>query len=419
MTQTTLLAPGVQLHVLLCRNFKHGCLSLQFIQPLSPETSAMNALLPTVLLRGCRGAEDLRAITARLDALYGAGMSTLVRRVGDIQTTGLYCSFLEDRFVNEPLLGQMVDFLSQVLLEPLTENSGFREDFVESEKKNLIATIEAELNDKRSYATTQMIRSMCAQDSFRLPRLGTVEEVAAITPQGLYQQYQKLLSSAPVHIFYVGAAPIETVARLLRPLFSRRQTVGPLPSQTHFHPQLPPQTIKEQMDVVQGKLCMGFTTPIEQDNPLFVPMQLLVSIYGGSTAVNKLFMNVREKLHLCYDIGAGYYGTKGILVVSAGTDTSQMDSARQEILRQLQLCREGSITEKELSAAKQALCAGLRAVTDSVGAMESYYATASLSGLNMTPAEYRAAIENVTLEQVVEAAKTITLHTTYYLEGKV
>ena len=196
MTQTTLLAPGVQLHVLLCRNFKHGCLSLQFIQPLSPETSAMNALLPTVLLRGCRGAEDLRAITARLDALYGAGMSTLVRRVGDIQTTGLYCSFLEDRFVNEPLLGQMVDFLSQVLLEPLTENSGFREDFVESEKKNLIATIEAELNDKRSYATTQMIRSMCAQDSFRLPRLGTVEEVAAITPQGLYQQYQKLLSSA-------------------------------------------------------------------------------------------------------------------------------------------------------------------------------------------------------------------------------
>ena len=57
------------------------------------EEAGLNALIPAVLLRGCRSCPDLRDITLRLDELYGASVSTLVRRVGDYQTTGFYCGF--------------------------------------------------------------------------------------------------------------------------------------------------------------------------------------------------------------------------------------------------------------------------------------------------------------------------------------
>jgi predicted Zn-dependent peptidase len=122
-------------------------------------------------------------------------------------------------------------------------------------------------------------------------------------------------------------------------------------------------------------------------------------------------------MSLCYSIGSGYYGSKGIMVVSAGIDFDKEQLTREEILHQLQLCREGEISESELKAAKEAVLSSLRATHDSPGAIEGYYATAALSGMGMTPEQYMAAIEAVTLEQVVAAANTVKLHSTYFLRG--
>ena len=419
MIETYSLAPGVTLRRCPGSRFKHACLSVQFVTPMAPETAASNALLPAVLLRGCRTAPDLRSVTARLDDLYGASVSTLVRRVGDWQTTGVYAGFLEDRFAQkgDQVLQPMVRFLLELLTDTLLEDGCFLEDYVSGEKKNLIATIESEINDKRAYAASRLLKLMCPGDSFSLPRLGTVEAVRAITPRSLYAQYLRLLRTAPLEIFYVGTAPAELLQQLLQPLLSLRQTPAFLPAQTPFLPQTQPDLVREQMEVTQGKLAMGFTTPITNQSPDFIPMQLLCCLYGGSSPVNKLFMTVREQLSLCYDIGAGYYATKGIVTVSAGVETKDLERAREEILRQLDLCRRGQITPEELRSAKRALCSGLAAVTDGPGSLESYYSTAALSGRMLAPEEYSRAIEAVTLEQVARAAETLQLHTVYFLEG--
>ena len=90
---------------------------------------------------------------------------------------------------------------------------------------------------------------------------------------------------------------------------------------------------------------------------------------------------------------------------------------REEVMRQIDACREGQITDQELRSAKEAVLSSLRATHDSPGAIEGYYATAALSGMNMTPAQYMEAVEAVTLEQVVAAAGTLQLHSTYFLKG--
>ena len=172
----------------------------------------------------------------------------------------------------------------------------------------------------------------------------------------------------------------------------------------------------EEMDVAQGKLCMGLTTPITNRDPRFAAMQLCNTVWGAGMS-SKLFMNVREKLGLCYSVGSGYYGAKGILTVSAGIDSSNLRVAKDEILRQLDACRAGDITGQELTAAKQAVYSTLRSVHDSPGSIENYYSTMELSGLGMTPAAYMAAIQQVTAEQVAQAAQTVALHTTYFLKG--
>ncbi len=418
MIETISLLPGITLRVCRDTRFKQGCLSLQLVRQMHREEAALNALLPSVLLRGTVSCPDLRSITEHLDELYGASISPLVRRVGDYQTTGLYCGFMDDRFAlpGDQVLRPMLRFLEETLLDPSLENGAFLPAFVESEKKNLISTIESERNDKRAYSMSRLLKTMCREDTFGLSRLGEPEQVASITPRSLYVHYRNILRTSPMEISYVGSAEPHQVAHLLMPLLGRLDRAPlALENQTPFLP-CEGSDVTEAMDVAQGKLCMGFTVPITNRDPRFPAMQALNVIFG-SGMTSKLFMNVREKMSLCYSIGSGYYGTKGIAVVNAGIDFDKETLVKEEVLRQLQLCREGEISQRELDSAKEALLSSLRSTHDSPGSIEGYYSTAALSGLAFSHSEYMKAVETLTVADVVECAKIMELHTTYFLKG--
>ena len=418
MIKTISILPGITLRCFPDSRFKQGCLSVQFIRPMDREEAALNALIPAVLLRGTVSAPDLRDITLRLDDLYGASVGALVRRVGDYQTTGLYCGFIADRYAldGDQILQPMAAFLRELLLQPVLENGAFRKDYVESEKKNLIATIESQLNDKRAYANSQLLKKMCASDSYGIPRLGESDQVKAITAEKAYTHYRRILAESQVELFYVGEASPETVAELVMPVFKDidRNYVN-LPPQTAFH-SCGGGDYTETLDVSQGKLAMGFATPITLRDDRFAAMQVCNTILGAGMT-SKLFVNVREKMSLCYDISSGYYGSKGIVTVSGGIDCSKETVVREEILRQLNTICRGEVTDHELLSAKQALCSSLRGTHDSPGAIESYYATAALSGLALTPGEYIRLVEQVTVEQVSEVARTLRPDTVYFLKG--
>ena len=418
MIRSMELFPGITLRCSPDQRFKQGCLSIQLVRPMCQEEAGRNALLPAILLRGCESAPDIRSITNRLDTLYGASVSTLVRRVGDYQTTGLYARFLEDRFAmdGEQVLAPMAAFLGELLRCPVLENGAFRRDYLESEKKNLVSVIESQRNDKRTYAVSQMLKNMCRADSFGIPRLGTKEQIEAVGSEALYGHYRRILAESPIEVFYVGSAPMEQVAQHLMPVFADiPRQYRPLPPQTPFH-SAEGGSYTEQMELAQGKLCMGFTTPITSRDPEFAAMWLLDTIFG-SGMTSKLFLNIREKRSLCYDISSSYYGSKGIVTVFAGIDRENRELVTGEILAQLNACRAGRITQEELEAAKASVLSGLRAVYDAPGSIENYFSTTAIGGLHNTPEKQMDAMRAVTLEQLVAAAKTLELHTTYFLEG--
>ena len=420
MIRTIELLPGVTLRCFSDDRFKQEGISLQWVRPMCKEEAALNALLPAVLLRGCQSAPDLRAITLRLDDLYGAAVGAQLRRVGDYQVTGLSCSFMKETFAlsGDAVFAPMMAFLQELMFCPLTENGIFCKEIVDSEKRNLLSAIAAQKNDKRAYASAQMLKIMCKGDSFGIPRLGEKADVEAITAESLWAHYQKLLRESPVQIFYVGNADPKKLADLLRPAFENldRCPVS-LPAQSPFH-DMGGDEKTETMDVAQGKLSMGFVTPVTLRDPGFVATQVFNTVFGGGM-ISKLFMKIREEMSLCYDISSSYHGSKGILTVSAGIDPDMDAKVRQEVLRQLETCQMGSITPEELRSAKQSLISSLQATHDSPGAIEGYYAVAALSGLPLTPEDYIRAIEETTLEDVAEAAQKVTLHTVYFLRGSV
>lgn len=419
MIETRILQPGIYLRCCTDTRFKTGCLSLQLVRPMCRQEASANALLSAVLLRGTEHYPDLRDITLHLDDLYGATVGSLVRRVGDYQTTGLYCSFTEDRYAlnGDKILEPVMDFLKEVLRRPKLENGVFCKSYVEGEKKNLLAAIEAQKNDKRTYAASQLLKYMCVNDPTGIPRYGEPEDVQALHAAGLYDHYEKILRDSRIDIFYVGSQKADDIARILQTVFAGidRNYVN-LPEQTPFHTTAPTRQ-KERLDVAQGKLQMGFLSDSTLNTPDFVPMQVLNTVFGGGMT-SKLFMNVREKMSLCYDIGSVYQGGKGILTVGAGMDHQMAETVEKEILCQLESCRQGDITAMELESAKASLLSSLQSIHDSPSSIENYYSTAALSGMQLSIADYIRQAQDVTISQLADLAQKLQLHSVFLLKGE-
>ena len=188
MTTRKELLPGVFLTAVQDGRFKTACFSLSFLRPLRAGEAAMNALLPSVLLRGSEKTPSIRAIADRLDELHGASVGALVRKKGEIQLTGLFADCLEDQYVGEAVFSRLLDFVSELLFCPRTEHGAFVPELVRQERQNLQNAMQSVLDDKSAYCERQLLRAMCPGERYACGRLGEPEELEGLDEAALWRQ---------------------------------------------------------------------------------------------------------------------------------------------------------------------------------------------------------------------------------------
>ena len=417
MNTKTKLAEGVYLTCLPAQKFKTSLLSAQFIIPLRRETASATALFPSVLRRGTVTCPDMGLLSARLDKLYGARIDATVRKKGETQCAGFVASFIDDRFApsGEKLLEPAANLLGELICDPATERGRFVPSYFESEKTNLVNAIRSLINDKRGYADSRLLQEMCAGEPYGVPRLGSEETAGALQPQKLYAYYRDTIASSRLEIFYSGSAERSRLEQALRSAFATlpRANVPEIPpAALHISPA-EPRHISECLDVTQGKLGMGFSCASEDHIALMAGNTL----FGGSSN-SKLFLNVREKLSLCYYASSLYHRQKGMITVSSGIEFADCQRASDEILAQLAAVQNGDLEDWELEAARSSLLNAYASMGDSQSRMENFYLGQIATGRDETPEDLAAQVREVSLERIVQAMKTVKLDTVYFLQGK-
>ena len=411
------IAPEVCLNYVRSDKFKTGTLSMQFITPLDEKTASFGALLPSVLRRGTMSHPDMRSLSTALDLLYGSSIGCTVRKKGENQCIGFAASFIDEEFVpgGEKLLEPMCDLLGELLLDPVTRNGRFLNDYVESEKQNLIDAIRGIINDKRDYADLRLLQEMCRGERYGVDKFGSIARVEKITNQTLFRYYQELLSTAHLELFYCGSAERERVEEAISRAFAplqRGRVVPPVIAEKKNAPETP-REITERMDVTQGRLSMGWRASTND-----APAMMLANLIFGGYSNSKLFLNVREKLSLCYYASSAYHRSKGIVTVSSGIECRDVETAKREILAQLASVQRGEFEEWEVEGARACLIASLESRGDSAGRMEENALGQAATGIRETADELIAALRAVTNERIAEAAQSMTLDTVYFLAGE-
>ena len=416
MTRTQ-LAGGVFLTHLPAKKFKTNLLSAQFVVPLRWETASANALIAAILRRGTASCPDMGALAARLDQLYGARIDYTVRKKGEAQCVGFVASLIDDCFApgGERLLEPAAALLGELICRPVTRDGLFLKEYFESEKTNLIDAIRSILNDKRSYADSRLLQEMCTGEPYGVPRLGNEQITAALHPQLLFDAYRDLISTSRLEIFYSGSAERSRVEDALRAALADlpRKDPAPLPELApHALPE-EPRFIIERLDVTQGKLGMGFSCGSDDAAALLLGNTL----FGGSSN-SKLFLNVREKLSLCYYASSLYHRQKGLITVSSGIEFENYQKACGEILTQLEAVQKGKLEAWELEAARSTLLNAYASMGDSQGKLENFFLGQAATGRDETPEMLAEQIRAVAPERIFEAMSTVKLDTVYFLQGK-
>lgn len=415
------IMPSVNLTCIESDKFKTGYITVVLMSELDKKTASRNAVLPRVLRRGTSRYPNMESISAVLDDLYGARISPIVKTKGEIQCFGFACDFIDDKWTDDgKILEGVTSLLGEMLLSPSTAGGRLVGEYVESEREKLIEDIRAELNDKRQYAISRLKELMCSTEGYGVNCLGSISAAEKITVSTLTKHYRQVIAASPIEIFYCGSANPNRVERAMIDAFSSlpRSAMAMMPHTELKIEPLKPQVryFNEQFDVAQGKLAIGFRMGEPMLAPNYAAIMVCNAVFGGCVT-SKLFMNVREKLSLCYYAGSAVEKHKGVMLVSSGIEVSNYDVALNEITAQLEAVKNGEIEQWELDGAKNAMINALRSVSDRQAAVCDFYLDGAVSGMGCSPDDMAVLVSFVTKEEVMKVASGIKIDTVYFLSG--
>ena len=416
------IMPKAELICVQTDKFKTGCLSVTLISRLSKKTASLNAVLPRVLRRGTSSYPDMESIASALDDLYGAHIEPFVRKKGENQLVGFISDFVDDYYIDgeDSILESVANLMGEMLLSPNTFSGRLRSEYVNSEREQLIDEINAAINDKIQYSVTRLVEQMCSQEAYGINKLGTAQTAAKISVATLTKQYRELLASSEIRFFYCGSADFERVELAVMSAFSALPRKMP-PLDTGTDILLDPvkknvRNFTDELDVTQGKLSIGFRLGETMAHPNYAAIMVFNALYGGSVN-SKLFLNVREKLSLCYYASSMIEKHKGIMIVYSGIEFDKFETAKNEILAQLEAVKNGEFEKWELDSAKRSVINSLKTISDQMGRLEDFYLDYDLIGIPCTPEDLAAIAESVSEEEIIKIASCIKTDSVYFLKG--
>lgn len=413
------IADGVTGLFIENNRFSTTNISVNLYFPLKTETVAVNALLPYLLSSCCKKYPDFSALNLRISELYGGTLGGIADKIGDTQVLKFFSFSVNDELIPDAinLTEETCSLLFSMIFEPSVQNGSFLDADVERERRLTLEKIAGIINDKRTYAISRITAEMYKGEAFGELKTGSYDAVLKITGEALFNAWQEIIKTAQIRIQVIGKKLPEGLfdrfAQKLHGFNRKPQKLNP------SIPKLPNKEvcrIEENMDVSQGKLVMGFCTNLIGTDADTAFLAVFADLFGGGP-YSKLFKNVREKLSLCYYCTARPNRTKGYLLVDSGVEPENAIRAEKEILNQLEDIKNGNISNEDLNASIRSIKDSLICLNDSQMALDNWYSM-RLGDTPVSPEDYIAAVEAVTLDDVIRAAKMYTLDTVYKIMPK-
>jgi zinc protease len=247
--------------------------------------------------------------------------------------------------------GQMLKLAAEILRSP-----SFPDAEVEREKQITRQNIRSQQEQPFNVAFNQLREVMYRDHPYGLSILGTEESISNLSRSDLQQYHQTYFRPDNLIISLSGRLTLQEAIKLVKQVFGDWQAFTSPPT-TLAIPELTSQPCQKRLsqETQQSIVMLGYLAASVKDG--HYPALKLLNTYLGNGLSSRLFVELREKRGLAYDVSA-FYPTRldrSQFVVYMGTAPHNtaiaLDGLRHETER---LC-DVELTPEELQASKNKL----------------------------------------------------------------
>lgn len=419
LTEKVTEMQGYTLHTVVTEKFKTNTLVWKMKAPLDATVLTKRALLPYVLQRNSNKFDSTTKLRAYLDDLYGANFFIDLAKKGDYHIITFSIEIANEKFLKEqtPLLKEAFGFLAEILTRPNVHNDQFDTSTVANEKRALKQRIQSLNDDKMRYSNLRLVEEMCKNEPYAANMYGVFSEVDGISESDLYSYYEQAFSEDELDLYVVGDVDEKKVMSLANE-FLQFPSRTPKRAENQVVKKKPEvRVVKEEQDVLQGKLNIGYRTNVLYGEKDYFALQMFNGIFGGFSH-SKLFINVREKASLAYYAASRLESHKGLLMVMSGIDVNNYDQALNIINEQMAAMKKGDFTDEEIVQTKAVVKNQMLETIDVArGVVEVFYHNV-ISQESITLTDWMEKVNAVTREDIIRVAQKINQDTVYFLTGK-
>ncbi|GAE43736.1 Zinc protease [Mesobacillus boroniphilus JCM 21738] len=343
---------GYKLHIVKTEKFKTNTIVWKMKAPLTSDDVTKRALLPYVLQSSSKAYPTTSKFRSNLDELYGTNLYVDVSKKGEYQVLSFSLEIANEKFLSDrdPLLKKGMQLMAEILVNPLADNEAFDKETVEKEKRTLKQRIQAVYDDKMRYSNFRLIQEMCKDEPYALHVNGEIDHIPQIDEKNLYEYYKKAFAEDELDLFIIGdveETEVQTIAQELLQFNERTPKFVEPAKDAHVEEEI----VKDQEDVKQGKLNIGYRTNVFYGDDDYYALQVFNGIFGGFSH-SKLFLNVREKNSLAYYVASRLESHKGLMMVMSGIEFENFELAVKIIREQMEAMQAGDFTDQEIEQTK-------------------------------------------------------------------
>ena len=421
LLKKSVLCESAALSSITTDKFKTGFISFSVTLEGNKMLSPYALLLTELLQRATESHPKKALLQKKLDELYSAAISIRCLKAGKNRIFNFSAEILDNSYTTDgtDVARETCAVLYELMLRPLLgENGLFDKDSVEQEKRRVITYLESAINNPSRYATIRLSEMLRRDDDTLMTLEEMIDAVKACDAASLTEFYRRVLTERPVDVFYIGSLSHEEIGeRVLSCLSNHKaKNSSAVMPRCSVYPERAIQRKEEEMPISQARLCLGFRSDILPDSDDYYAMVIFNELFGGSPA-SKLFLNVREKLSLCYSCASYYNPTTGSIRVNAGISSKNREIAEVAILKEFENIQNGIISERELTSAKNAVANSYREIYDCPADIASFYLNRKSFGVDCTIDECREKFSHISADDVIRVANKIKLDSVYFLRA--
>ncbi len=357
----------------------------------SAEMAGLSHFIEHLPFKGTKSWPSAGAVSEAIESVGG-----ILNASTDREMTVFWCKVPHSHF--SAAFGVLLDMILNPLLEP---------EEVEKERE----VIQEELRmtmDMPSYRVDLLIdEALWPDQAMGRDVGGTPESVEQITQESIREYMERQYNPANTVIAVAGNITHEEVVDLLADATAGWQPREPLEWEPVVEGKTEPMVVVEQKRSDQSHLCLALPA-LPMEHPDRYALTILNIILGDGMS-SRLFMNLRERQSLTYDVNssANMFRDCGSLVVYCGMEPKKTRKAVQAVMEELGLLREEPPVQ-EVSKAQEYAKGRLMLRMEDTRAVASWLGSQELLLEKVsTPEEVAERLDSVTPSDIARVARNL------------